>query len=193
MTSFAIAVRYFRKGWSSLRAPSRHIVGEVWDLQPWTTLYNTMTSTIHIEKWRLNAKIHTTIPKLNVLLDKCWAWAWGNRWLNRVIGKQYVWYENTAWLHDDVRRHQMETFSALLAIYAGNSPVSGEFSAVTRSFDIFFYLRLNNRLSKQSWGWWFETLSCPLWRHCNDLGTFCSWASTCKAFTRASSPFTYMV
>ena len=28
-------------------------------------------------------------------------------------------------------------------------------------------LRLNKRLSKQSWGWWFETLSCPLWRHCN--------------------------
>ena len=33
----------------------------------------------------------------------------------------------------------------------------------------FFDLRLNNRLSKQSWGWWFETLSGPLWRHCNDL------------------------
>ena len=63
-------------------------------------------------------------------------------------------------------RHQMETFSALLAICAGNSPVSGEFPAqrpVTRSFD----LRLNKRLSKQSWGWWFETLSCPLWRQCN--------------------------
>ena len=39
---------------------------------------------------------------------------------------------------------------------------------VTRSFDVFFYLRLNKRLSKQSWGWWFETLSRPLWRHCND-------------------------
>ena len=38
---------------------------------------------------------------------------------------------------------------------------------VTRSFDVFFDLRLNKRLSKQSWGWWFETLSCPLWRHCN--------------------------
>ena len=37
---------------------------------------------------------------------------------------------------------------------------------VTRSFDIFFDLRLNKRLSKQSWGWWFETLSCPLWRQC---------------------------
>ena len=29
-------------------------------------------------------------------------------------------------------------------------------------------LRLNKRLSKQSCGWWFETLSRPLWRHCND-------------------------
>ena len=68
-------------------------------------------------------------------------------------------------------RHQMETFSALLAICAGNSPVPGEFPAqrpVTRSFDVFFDLRLNKRLRKQSWGWWFETQSCPLWRQCND-------------------------
>ena len=38
---------------------------------------------------------------------------------------------------------------------------------VTRSFDVFFDMRLNTRLRKQSWGWWFETLLCPLWRHCN--------------------------
>ena len=59
-------------------------------------------------------------------------------------------------------RHQMETFSALLAICAGNSPVTGEFPAqrpVTQSFDGFFDLHLNKRLSQQSWGWWFETLS----------------------------------
>ena len=39
----------------------------------------------------------------------------------------------------------METFSALLAICAGNSPVSGEFPAqkpVTRSFDVFFDVRV---------------------------------------------------
>ena len=69
-------------------------------------------------------------------------------------------------------RHQMETISALLAICAGNSPVTDEFpvqKSVTRSFDVFFDLRLNKRLSKQSWGWWFETLSRPLWRHCNVL------------------------
>ena len=47
----------------------------------------------------------------------------------------------------------------------------GEFPAqrpVTRSFDVFF--DLNKQLSKQSWGWWFETLWRPLWRHCNDSG-----------------------
>ena len=44
----------------------------------------------------------------------------------------------------------------------------GEFPAqrpVTRSFDVFFDLRLNKRLSKQSWGWWFETTWGPLWHH----------------------------
>ena len=54
--------------------------------------------------------------------------------------------------HNSWWRHQMETFSALLAPCAGNSPV-------TRSFDVFFDLCLNKQLSKQSWGWWFETQS----------------------------------
>ena len=65
-------------------------------------------------------------------------------------------------------RHQIETFSALLAVFAGNSSVPGEFPAqrpVRRSFDILFDLRPNIRLSKHSWGWWFETPSHPLWRH----------------------------
>ena len=46
----------------------------------------------------------------------------------------------------------------------------GEFPAqrpVTRSFDVFFDLRPNKRLSKQPWGWWFETSSWSLWRQCN--------------------------
>ena len=49
--------------------------------------------------------------------------------------------------------HQMETFPVLLALCAGNSPVTGEFPSqrpVTRSFDVFFDLRLNECLSKQS-------------------------------------------
>ena len=81
-------------------------------------------------------------------------------------GKALLSRLNTWW------RHQMETFSALLALCAGNSPVPGEVPAqrpVTRSFDIFFDLRLNKRLRKQSWGWWFETLLDSLWRHCNAM------------------------
>ena len=64
----------------------------------------------------------------------------------------------------------METFSALLAICAGNSPVTGEFPSprsVTQSFDVYLIGALNKRLSKQWWGWWFETPSSSLWRHCN--------------------------
>ena len=48
----------------------------------------------------------------------------------------------------------------------------GEFPArrpVTRSFDVYFDLRLNKRLSKQSKRRWFETQSHPLWRDCNDV------------------------
>ena len=51
----------------------------------------------------------------------------------------------------------------------------GEFPTqrpVTRSFDVFFDLRLNKRLSKQPWGWWFETPSWSLWRQCNELTHF---------------------
>ena len=64
------------------------------------------------------------------------------------------WFGNDSWW-----RHQMETFSALLAICAQRP--------VTRSFDVFFDVRLIKRLSKHSRGWWFETLSHPLWRHRN--------------------------
>ena len=59
-------------------------------------------------------------------------------------------------------------------IFREIGPLCGEFTGpgefptqrpVTRSFDVFFDLRLNKALSKQSWGWWFETLSRSLWRH----------------------------
>ena len=72
-------------------------------------------------------------------------------------------------------RHQMGTLTALLAFCAGNSPVTGEFPTqrpATQSFDVFFDLHLNKRLGKQSCGWWFETPSCPLWRHRNVMISF---------------------
>ena len=60
--------------------------------------------------------------------------------------------------------------SALLAFGTGNSPVTGEFPSQrpeTRSFDVFFDLRLNRQFSKQLRRKWFETLLRSLWWHCN--------------------------
>ena len=71
-------------------------------------------------------------------------------------------------------RHQMETFFALLAPLCGEFTGTGEFPSklpVTRSLDVFFDLRLNKRLGKLSRGWWYETLSCTLWRYCNGRTT----------------------
>ena len=91
-----------------------------------------------------------------------------------VFLSRIVFWKRAAWLMDGALtwwRHQMETFSALLALCAENSPVTGEFLSqrpVMRSFDGSFDLHLNKRLSKQWWGWWFETPSRPLWRHDNE-------------------------
>ena len=104
-----------------------------------------------------------------------------------------IWHNSLTHIRANNRRHQMETFSALLAICTGNSPLSGEFAAqrpVTRSFDVFFDLSLNTRLSKQSGGWWFGTPSSPLWRHCNGIMEhksplcYCPYSSTAMASTK---------
>ena len=53
----------------------------------------------------------------------------------------------------------------------GNSQVPGEFPVqrpVTRSFNLFFDLRLNRQSSKQWRRRWFETPSRSLWHYCND-------------------------
>ena len=67
-------------------------------------------------------------------------WKWWHGWVTTSHRCKWIpWW-----------RHQMETFSALLALCAGNSPVIGEFPSqrpVTRSSDIFFDLRLNKRLN----------------------------------------------
>ena len=98
-----------------------------------------------------------TLFRQNYPCSPCLHWIGG---LRNLVNEWQC--QNTWW------RHQMETFSALLAICAGKSPVPGDFPTlrpVSRSFDVFFDLHPNKRLSKQWWDWWFETPSCPLWRH----------------------------
>ena len=81
-------------------------------------------------------------------------------------------------------RHQLETFSTLLALCEGKPPVTGGFPSqriVTRGFDVFFDIRLNKLLSKQSRRRWFERPSCPLSRHCNTMTLVGSLAPGNKA------------
>ena len=67
-------------------------------------------------------------------------------------------------------------------IFRVTGPLCGEFTGpgefptqrpVTRSFDVFFDLHLNKRLSKQPWGWWFERPSWSFWSQCNGKQLFC--------------------
>ena len=90
---------------------------------------------------------------------------WVNWLIHLLMGDVAVIW---TWWH-----HKMETFSELLTLCVVNSLVTGEFPSqrpVTRSFDVFFELLRNKRLSKQSWRQWFETLSHSLWHHCNECG-----------------------
>ena len=56
---------------------------------------------------------------------------------------------------------------------------------VTQSFDVFFDLHLNKRLSKESRRRWFETSSRSLWHHCNAMDIYLTLqikASHCRCF-----------
>ena len=78
------------------------------------------------------------------------------------------------------RRRQMEKKSALLDHCEGNPRKM----QMTQSFDVFFGLRLNKRLSKQLRRRWFETPLRPSWRPCNELQYTVVSKSTVYAYIR---------
>ena len=63
----------------------------------------------------------------------------------------------------------VQGISGMMTSLSGNTDEFPAQRPVTRSFDVFFDLHLNKRLNKQPWGWWFETQSCLLWRHCTRI------------------------
>ena len=93
----------------------------------------------------------------------------------------------------DVRNVMMTSSNGNIFHVTGHF-VRGIHQSVTQSFDVFFDLRLNKRWSKQWWGWWSETPSCSLCRHCNVL-TYFWWKTNTGLFfgiatmsTRCSRP-----
>ena len=128
-----------------------------------TTCENRSSITTHVSIALMDQRYTTRLtPRKRICGHTCQMETWFailNRYFCSI--RKYI----VAWW-----RHQMETFSELLVFCAGNSPAIGGFHSqrpVTRSFDVFCNLCLNKPLNKQSWGWWFETPSRPLWRHCN--------------------------
>ena len=117
----------------------------------------------------------------------CWCllspspWPCRLHWNRHVILMRF-WHDDVIkWKHFRVTGHLCGEFTG-----------PGEFTAqrpVTRSFDVFFDLRLNTRLSKQPWGWWFETLLRPLWRYCNGHWLHRKLSSASAARRKISSKF----
>ena len=99
----------------------------------------------------------------------------------RVDGHREVFICLFFWLGWQVDSYHGKRIDLMMTSSNGNifrvtGPLCGEFTGpgefptqrpVTRSFDVLFDLRLNKRLSKQPWGWWFETPSWSLWRQRN--------------------------
>ena len=86
-----------------------------------------------------------------------------------IIG-DYSRIPRSQWVHDDVIkwRHFPRYWPFVRRIH--RSRWIPHTKASNAEFDVFFDPRLNKRLSKHSWGWWFKTPSRPLWRHRNVIG-----------------------
>ena len=89
----------------------------------------------------------------------------------RTVSRERLMISGSKFLtrHDDVIK--WKRFPRYWPFVRGihRSPVNSPHKGQWRGALIFSLICLNKRLSKQSWGWWFETLSCPLWRHRNGL------------------------
>ena len=88
---------------------------------------------------------------------------------------------NTTWKYDFIiqvfsRTRQAVCSNRTSSWWRVTGPLCGEFTGhrwipLTKASDVelccFLWSALNKLLSKQSWGWWFETPSRSLWRYCN--------------------------
>ena len=75
------------------------------------------------------------------------------------------------WYDDVIKwKHFLRYWPFVRGIH--RSPVNSPHKGQWRGALMFFDLRLDKRLSKQSRSWWFETPSRPLWHHCNETETF---------------------
>ena len=125
-----------------------------------------------IKVWKLSLTITNTPPR--------------GQWFKRV----QMWWFCSFFLHGDVTKwkHFPRYWPFVRRIH--RSPVNSTHKGKWRGTLMFSLIcALNKQLSKQSWGWWFETPSRSLWRHCNVVS--CHWLPLGLAESPWSS-FSYM-
>ena len=103
-----------------------------------------------------NKMAHSQLKSKNLLYR-------GNQYFSS--GKIYPSLSNIELVHPRWR-HIFRVTDHLCGEFTGHRWIPHT-KASDASFDVFFDLCLIKRLSKQSWGWWFETPLRPLWRDCN--------------------------
>ena len=89
--------------------------------------------------------------------------------MTRYISFIYRHITIVLWHDDVIKWKHFPRYWPFVRVFTGHRWIPCTSRPVTRRFDVFFDLRLNKLLSKQSGGWWFETPSRPLWRHCNGI------------------------
>ena len=114
-----------------------------------------------------------------------------------LICGQTLWKGTDVIIHEEdrtplVRGHSLQPwffvrcdYSSMMTssngtIFRVTGPLCGEFTGLrwiphskASGAELWCFLQpVNKRLSKQSWGWWFETLSRSLWRHRNAYPVF---------------------
>ena len=157
---------------SKLRQTRSHILetkqGNVFSV--WS-VYKKIALSISWVKMRL-------ISSLDAKLIKCCAW----NTINSIDQhfNIYIYIHCIELSRKGMEQHMMTSSNGNIFRVTGH--LCGEFTGPrwiphTKASDAelwcFFALRLNKRLSKQSWGWWLETLSHPLWRHRNETHHRC--------------------
>ena len=154
-----------------------HYLKQCWNIVNWT-----LGNKLH---WNLNRNLNIVIQE-NAFENVVWKMATilsRPQSVKPSIKQTYGWWNEMPQRPRDATAMLHHTMRSMMTSSNGNvfrvtGPLCGEFTGpgefptqrpVTRSFDVFFDLRLNKRLSKQPWGWWFETPSWLLWRQCNAL------------------------
>ena len=126
---------------------------------------------IDLVSWEKNVWLHQRDQNFTHIRPDYFNWSLGSHMIVPVPAKQY-WRKFVSGSQESITICYTMMTSSNGNIFRVTGHLSGHrWIPHTKASDselcCFFYLRLNKRWSKQSRGWWFETLSRPLWRHCN--------------------------